>query len=273
MIIDAHTHLNTDILFKNWQQHIEKFEEIWWEILINSGADEEYNKNWIIIAKQYAKNNINDKKCIVKATIWFHPYEVVCKNITKENIDQKMTELKNQYLANKEYIVAIWECGIDTHYEWWVDSIPLQQELLKIHCELAKEFNLPIVIHSREDFEDTIEILKNYTDLKIYIHCRGYWPDEIRIVQDMFSNLCIWFDGNISYPKAQNIRDSLDALDLDNLLLETDAPYLTPQIKRWETNYPANVRYIYDFVAEQLDVEMKELTKIVKENCERLYFK
>ncbi len=273
MYIDAHTHLNTKDLFENWQDHISEFEKIWWEILINSWADDEYNKNWITIAHEYAQKKINNKGCIVKATIWFHPYEVVCKNITKENIEQKMTELKNQYLSHKEHIVAIGECGIDTHYPWWVESVLLQQELLKMHCELARELDLPMVIHSRDDFANTVEILKEYKDLKIYIHCRGYWPSEIKIAQEMFSKLWIWFCGNISYKKAQNIRDSLEVLDLDKLLLETDAPYLTPQIIRWETNYPANVRYIYDFVAEQLGINLEGLSEIIKINCEKLYFK
>ncbi len=274
MIIDAHTHLNTESLFDNWQEYISEFEKIWWEILINSWADDEYNKNWIIIAKKYDEKNLTNPKCIVKATIWFHPYEVVSGYINKENLEQKMSELKSQYfdnVENRKYIVAVWECGIDTHYEWWSESIPLQQELLKIHCDLAREFNLPIVIHSREDFDSTMEIIREYKDLKIYFHCRWYNPTEIKILQDNFDKLWIGFCGNITYKKAQNIRDSLDILNLDNLLLETDAPYLSPQIIRWETNYPANVRYIYEFVAEQLDIDMKELTKIVKENCKKLY--
>jgi TatD DNase family protein len=62
-------------------------------------------------------------------------------------------------------------------------------------------------------------------------------------------------------------------MDLNQLLLETDAPYLTPQIKRWETNYPANIKYIYDFVAEQLNIDQDKLWKIIKENCMNLYFK
>lgn len=274
MYIDTHTHLNTEKLFKDWHKHIEDFEKIWWKILINAGADDEYNKNWIIIAKEHAKKDINNEinnKCIVKATIWFHPYEAICGNITSDNLENKIEELKKQYIENKEYIVAIWECGIDTHYEEDL-NMELQKKLFTAQLELAKDFNLPIVIHSREDFETTIEILKKYKELKIYIHCRWYWPNEIKIVQDMFPKLRIWFDGNISYPKAQNIRDSLNSIDLDKILLETDAPYLTPQVKRWETNYPANVKYIYDFVDKQLDIKKDELSKIIEKNCKNLYF-
>ena len=274
MYIDSHTHLNTQELFENWENHIKEFEKIWWEILINSWADDEYNKNWIIIAKEHAKKNIGDKKCIVKTTIWFHPYEVVSGYINEKNLEQKMDELKSKYFddaENRKHIVAVWECGIDTNYEWWKESIILQQKLLKSHCDLAREFNMPIVIHSRKDFNSTIEILKDYKELKIYIHCRWYGPHEMKIAQKLFRELWIWFCGNISYPKAQNIRDSLDVIDLDKLLLETDAPYLTPQIIRWETNFPANVRYIYDFVSEQLDINKNKLSEIIENNCKNLY--
>lgn len=265
MYIDSHTHLNTDKLFKNWQKYMIDFEKIWWGILINSGADEEYNKNWLTIAQEY------NWDCIVKATLWFHPYEAICGNITNDNIKNKIEKLRQLYIENKEYIVAIWECGIDTHYDEDL-NMELQKKLFTAQLELAKKFNLPIVIHSREDFDTTIEILKEYKELKIYIHCRWYWPNEIKIVQDMFPKLRIWFDGNISYPKAQNIRDSLNSIDLDKILLETDAPYLTPQVKRWETNYPSNVRYIYDFVAEQLDMNLLKLKEVIKNNTDILYF-
>lgn len=267
MYTDSHAHLNTSKLFANRKDYIVEFEKIGGTMLVNAWADDEYNYNWIEIAKKYNENNW---KIFVKATIGFHPYEVVCKNITEENLEQKMSELKKMYLENKRYIVAIWECGIDTHYDWEL-NIKLQQKVLKIHCDLAVEFGLPIVIHSRDDFNSTIEILKEYTDLKIYFHCRWYGPNEIKILQKMFENLWIGFCGNISYPKAQNIRDSLAIVDRDKILLETDAPYLPPQQFRGKTNYPAYVKYVYDFVAIELKLENTELTKIIKDNFDRIY--
>ena len=264
MYIDTHTHLNTPKLFENWQKYLSDFEKIWWWILINSWADDEYNKNWLIIAKEYKW------KCNVKATIWFHPYEAISGTITEDNIEKNINNLKKVYLENKEYIVAIWECGIDTHYNLEL-KMDLQKKLFIAQLELAKEFNLPIVVNSREDFDTTINILKNYKDLKIYIHCRWYWPNEIKVMQNTFDNLWIWFDGNITYPKAQNIRDSLYDIDINKLLLETDAPYLTPQIKRWETNYPSYIKYIYDFVSNELWIDLIELQKKIENNTKKLY--
>ena len=81
----------------------------------------------------------------------------------------------------------------------------------------------------------------------------------------------IWFCWNTSYPSAQNLRDSLKIVDLDNLLIETDAPYLPVKEFRGQTNTPAMITYLYDFISDFLWIERLELEKIVEENFDRLY--
>lgn len=85
-----------------------------------------------------------------------------------------MAELRILYEANKEYIVAIGECGIDTYYPGSENSLPLQKKLFALQCDLAKELQLPIMIHVRKDFASAFEILKNYRDMTVYIHCWGF---------------------------------------------------------------------------------------------------
>jgi len=266
MYVDAHTHLNDEKLFDNWQDHIKDFENIWWKMIINAWSDDGFNKRWIQIAKEYEW----DLK--IKATVWFHPFEIISWKIDEDNLEEKISGLKKEYLENKEYIVAIWEAGIDINYKWNL-KIEMQKRLFKRQCKLAKELDLPIVIHSRDDFESTIEILKKYKDLKIYFHCWGYGPKEVKIVQKMFGNVRIWFCANISYPKAQNIRDSLLACDMKNILLETDAPYLPPQEFRWKTNYPVYVSYTYDFVSNLLNIKKEDIENKIFTNFHDLYKK
>lgn len=110
---------------------------------------------------------------MVKATIGYHPSEVCFGNITTENLDERLSALRLLYEENKEHIVAIGECGIDTHYDG-EKHIELQKELFRRQCELAREFKLPIVIHSRSDFESTWEVVKEFREEKIYFHCFGY---------------------------------------------------------------------------------------------------
>ncbi len=266
MYIDSHTHLNSPKLFENWKEHILEFEKIWWKYLVNIWADDEYNKNGMMINKEYKW------KCFVASTIWYHPSEVVFGNINEENIKDKLENLKNIYLENKKHILAIWEAWIDTHYNW-EKKLELQKSVFEMQCKLAKELWLPIVIHSRDDFDSTMEVLKNFKELKIYFHCRWYGPKEIEKIENTFENVWIGFCGNISYPKAQNIRDSLLACDMKNILLETDAPYLPPQQFRWKTNYPAYVKEIYSFVCKEININENKLQKIIKDNFQRLYIK
>lgn len=264
-MIDAHTHLNSPALFPNRKQNVLEFEKIGGTGLINVWADDEYNKNWLMISKEYSGS------CFVKCTIWFSPHEVLANNITYDNIDNKFFELKKIYLENKNHIVAIWEIWIDTHFDAWA-TLELQKKLFKMQCELAKELNLPIVIHSRDDFDSTMEVLENFKELKIYFHCRWYGAEEIKKLKDYkLKNYWIWFSWNITYPKAINIRESLLACDIDSILIETDAPYLSPQVVRGGTNYPKNIKYIYEFVANELKLNVNELIQKVEINFNNLY--
>lgn len=146
-----------------------------------------------------------------------------------------------------------------------------QQKLFVQHCELARELKLPLVVHSRDAFNETFEILKNYTDLTIYFHCRGYGPEEFRMLDAEFRNLYVGFCGNVTYKNAQPLRDTLAIVPHNQLLLETDAPYLAPQAVRGEVNHPANVQYLYDFVAEQLHMTFEVLSQQVEANFFAVY--
>jgi len=263
-MIDAHTHLNSQALFPNRKEHAFEFNKNWWKAIINVWADIEYNGNWIKISKEYKWD------LYMKCTVWLHPYEVIIWNVTEENIEDEVNNLRKLYLDNSDYIVAIWEAWIDTHYDGDI-NMKLQKKLFRMQCELARDLWLPIVIHSRDDFNSTIEVLKDFSDLKIYFHCRWYGPEEINYIKWKFENLWIGFCGNITYPKAQNIRDSLAVCDINNILLETDAPYLPPQQLRWKTNYPSNIWYIYDFVANELSINKDILIQSIEKNFENLY--
>ena len=263
-MLDSHTHLNSWTLFLEWEKHISDFENAWWNRLVNAWSDWEYNENGITICNEYKW------KSYIKCTIGLHPLEVVEWKITNENVDDELIKLENMYVENKDHVVAIWEIWIDVHYDW-EPNLELQKELFDKQMKLARKYNLPVVIHSRDDFESTYEILENYKDLKIYIHCRWYWPQEIAKVQNNFPNLWIGFCGNVTYPSAQNLRDSLKMVDLDKLLIETDAPYLPVKQFRGQKNTPAMITHLYDFISDFLWIERLELEKVVEENFDNLY--
>ncbi len=280
MLYDAHTHLNSPELFPKYEELLENFLKVNWKILVNVWVDYERTQRALEIAKKYPAY------CL--ATAGFHPSEVIFKeknwkflfNMEYLNWTDYLTEVE-KYISNlieTQQIVAIWECGLDYHYTE-KNKEPLtettkekQKELFILQCEIAKKYDFPLIIHSRDAFKDTIEILKNFNNLKIYFHCWWYWPEEIKQAIELFPNLKVWFDWNITYKKADNLRQSAITCPLDKILLETDAPYLTPQIIRKEQNQPANVKYVYEFVAQLKNLSLIELELAIEENFFNFYW-
>lgn len=266
MYYDSHTHLNDEKLYPQRKTYIKSFVEWWGKWLINIWVNDSRNKLWIEISKSSKKIN-----CIVKNTIWYHPDEIISQNVLVKDFILQITNLKKTYDENKDFIVWIWECWIDMHYNNSFGTEKHQQELFALHCDLAQQLKLPIIIHSRDWFDLTLDVLKNYKNLKIYFHCWWYWPDEIKKIDKEFTNYFIWFAWNLTYPKAIDLKESLKIIDLNKLLLETDAPYLSPQTQRWKTNEPIFVKYIYDYVWAFLNISQNILQKNIEKNFKSLY--
>ena len=262
---DAHTHLNDSKLFGNWEKHLLDFVKNGWKRLVNIWVDEERILRALEIQKKYPQY------CL--ASIWFHPCEI---NKKIDWFDLWLDEIKmfliDTYKENSALISAIWECWLDYHYDVDDEKISFQKKLFGMQMDVANYLNLPVVIHSRDAFDDSIEILKNFKHLKLFFHCWGYNKKEVTILQDMFPNFWIWFDWNITYKNAENIRQSLLNIDIDRVLFETDAPYLSPQIVRWQTNEPSNIKYIYDYTSNLLNIEISELQKVIESNFSSFFY-
>ena len=116
-------------------------------------------------------------------------------------------------------------------------------------------------------------MLKDFPDLRIYFHCRGYTETEIQILLSTFPKLFIGFCGNTTYPKAEYLRSSLKAVPKEKILIETDAPYLSPQGFRGQTNTPAKIIFTGKFLADLLGMEEEALWQQVEKNFWNLYQK
>ncbi len=272
VFVDAHTHINTDTLYSHRQDILIQFIQVGGGGLVNAWASDVYNTRWCEIAHQA---HLLWYDIPVLASIGYHPDACVDGEIIADNLQQKILDLKKMYVDHKDVIVAIGECGIDTYYPGSEEFLPLQQQLFAAQCTLAQELWLPLMLHIRKDFESAFEILKKYSDMTVYIHCRGFGPEEVERLQveswRLWRKLFIGFCGNVTYKNAQILRDSLAKVPLDQLLLETDAPRLSPQAVRGTTNVPANVQYIYDFVADYLQIEKNSLAEQLESNFKSLY--
>ncbi len=260
MYFDAHTHLNEDRFYPQWQSYVQRFVDVGGKWLINVWVDMEWNRRAVDIAQH---SLVHFPDILVKATAWYHPSEVCFQKIW--DIDTAMLVLHDFCPANKDHIIAIGECWIDAHYPG-DKRLDEQKKLFTTQCELARELWLPVVIHSRDDFASTWDVIQHFKDLNIYFHCRGYGPEELQFLVKELPQVWFWFDGNITYPKAENLRQSLYVCPVDRILLETDAPYLTPQVKRGQDNEPANIGLIYEYVATILHKDVSLLSDTIRKN-------
>jgi TatD DNase family protein len=170
-------------------------------------------------------------------------------------------------LAGHARCAAIGETGLD----YYRDYAPRADQERAFHAqiELARATGKPLVIHTRAAEDDTIATLRARADgVRVIMHCFSM-PD--RLEECLAEGWWISFAGNVTYPKAQDLAAAAERVPDDRLLVETDAPYLTPQVVRKERNQPAYVAHTATFVAERRGVSYEELERVVEGNAAGLF--
>ena len=172
--------------------------------------------------------------------------------------DGDLDKIKEVALDDK--CVCIGEIGLD--YYWDKSYIPLQKEILVKQLELAKELKLPISFHSREATEDTIKLLKDNKNKLTFggvVHCFSGSKETARELLKL--GLKIGVGGTATFKNARNILEVLDFLSIQDILTETDSPYLSPEPFRGRTNEPKNIPIILEFIAKRKNLMVKKAFK------------
>ena len=229
------------------------------------------------IIKNAKDNKVN--RIIIDADTIESCYEVIdisskyenvycCLGVHPENINEDLNELDKIIEDNKDNpkFIAIGEIGLD--YYWTKDNKDIQQKILRHQMELAKKYNKPVIIHSREATKDTIDILKEYPEVIGDIHCFSGSFETAQIYIKMGYYIGV---GGVMTFKNANIKDVIVKLPIDRLLLETDSPFLAPTPKRGETNEPANIPLIADFLANLKGISIDEVSTITESNVNKLF--
>jgi TatD DNase family protein len=183
-----------------------------------------------------------------------------------EGYDDAVTEELRE-LATHPKCRAIGETGLD----YYRDTAPRvdQERAFAAQIALAHDTGKPLVIHTRAAEDDTVDILAREADgLEVIMHC---FSMPARLEECLERGWWISFAGNVTYPKAADLAEAAERVPLDRLLVETDAPYLTPQVVRKERNQPANVVHTARFVAERRGIEYERLEAAVDANAARLF--
>ena len=240
MLIDTHCHLSYDD-YENLDEIIKNMNGV----MIASGCNDKTNKEVLELIEKYSN---------VYGTLGIHPEEI--NNVTNESF--KIIEEN----INNPKIVAIGEIGLD--YYWVKDNKQEQINLLKKQLDLATKYNKPVVIHSRDSIQDTYEILKKYK-LKGTIHC---FSSSLEKAKEFIKlGYKIGIGGVVTFKNSTKLQQIAKELDLKNILIETDSPYLSPEPYRGKRNNPAMVYYVAQKIAELKQLKTEEVIDVTGRNA------
>lgn len=252
MIFDTHAHYD-DSVYDNDREEL--FQTMCSEgvgIITNIGADIESTKRAIKLSESYD---------FIYAVAGVHPSEVY--SLEEEDIDFLRRATKSPK------VVAIGEIGLDYHYEDTVREI--QKKWFVCQLELAKETKLPVVIHSRDAAQDTLDIMKaeHAEESGGVIHCFSYGWDMAKIYLDMGFYLGI--GGVVTFKNAKKLKEIVQKAPMERLVLETDAPYLAPEPYRGKRNASHYLKYVAEEIASLRDMTAEEVIRVTEENGRRMY--
>ena len=246
--IDTHSHIDFEDFTDNMDGLLAKCKEVGVEKIIIPGVTLEDTKRVINLAEKYPE---------LYATVGIHPSEA------KTWTDKSYEKLKA--FAQNPKVVAIGEIGLD--YYWDKSFVDIQKEILIQQIELAKEIKKPIVIHDRDAHLDTFNILKNTNakDVGVVLHC---FSGSVEFMQECIKEgFYISLGGVTTFKNAIKAKEVAEKIPLDRLLLETDAPYLTPVPHRGETNYPYYIPIIAQQIASLKSISIEEVATATTQNA------
>ncbi|MDR3293445.1 MAG: TatD family hydrolase [Clostridiales bacterium] len=255
MLIDAHAHLNDERLINDVEEILSRFPEYGVESAVCASYDAASSEAAVELARRYRS---------VFATVAFHPHEA--KSYTDKD-GERFIEL-----AKEPKVVAIGETGLDYFYD--LSPRDVQKKVFVEHLRLADAVKLPVVIHVRDAYEDTLEILKEnkgYLNHGVLIH---NYSGSVEMMREFDKFGCYYsFGGTLTFKNNRRGIEAFLAADKTRILLETDCPYLTPEPHRGRLNFPYYVKFVAEKCAALLGTDVGEVAEMTKENTERLFFK
>lgn len=250
-MFDSHCHLDSKVYAGHHDEIVRDATLAGVHTMVNIGADLPSSRASIALAERFTS---------IYATVGIHPHDATTCS------DAALAELEK--LAGHAKVVAVGEIGLDYYRD--LSPRPVQKRAFECQLDLAVKVGKPVVIHTREAFEDTLAIVRPYaTQLKGGVfHCfPGTVADAWRVIE---LGLVISVGGVITYKNAGMATVAAE-VPLEKIMLETDAPYLTPMPIRGQTNYPAHVKMVCEKLAQLRGMSIAEVEKITDRTSGKLY--
>ena len=250
-MIDSHCHLYIKNSPEQQEQLIKEAAADGISKIINIGIDIETSQLSLELAEKYDS---------LYCTVGIHPHDA--KKLNEQSIE------KLRQLAAHHKVVAIGEIGLDFYRN--LSPRPLQYAAFEKQLELAVQLKKPIVIHTREALEETIEVVKKYAADLVggVFHCfPGNAAEAERVIELGFS---VSFGGVMTFKNAE-MAEVASQVPLEKIILETDSPYLTPLPFRGKQNRPTYVKYVYQKLAELKNLPVADIVSIIDRNCIKLF--
>ncbi len=252
MLSDVHCHIY-DKRIENVKEYVERAKAGGVELLVCCGSDLENSKASLEIAERFDD-------------------VYVCVGVHPEKASEFNDDVKKQLeeLAKHKKVVAIGEIGLDYFYKPFDKDV--QRNAFIKQIKLANRLNLPIVIHSREATSDMIQILNQYKDVlkdRAMLHCFNKKPSVAKTFIDMGFSFSI--GGCLTFPNTEKLKESIKIIPLEKIMLETDAPYMSPVPFRGRVNYSENVKIVAQEIADLKGVALEEVESKTIKNAKKFF--
>lgn len=256
MIFDTHAHYDDDRFAPDRGELLSGMNGNGIGRIINVGASFEGCKNSLTLAQEHD---------FIYAALGVHPSDIA--DLTEESC-----EWIRQHLSEPK-VVAVGEIGLDYYWDKEPEVQARQREWFRYQLQLAKESVLPVSIHSREAAADTMEIMKEAAADGIpgVIHCYSYSKEQALEYIDM--GYYIGVGGVVTFKNARKLKETVEAIPLEQILLETDCPYMAPEPNRGKRNSSLYLTYVADAIAGLKGVTPEEVKTVTYENALRLFTK